>query len=355
MTERLAHLPRVEVPDSALRDAGLLRQQVLTKPTGALGRLEDLSLWACAVQGACPPAPFARPQVVLLAGDHGIAAATSAYPPEVTAQMVRNFLSGGAAVNVLAERAGARVRVVDVSVDADPAYADDLDPAAARHRIRRGSGRIDHEDAMSAEEAMAAFELGRTLANEEIDAGADLLIGGDMGIGNTTPASALVGLLTGNDASKVTGYGTGIDDSRWMRKCAAIRDAMRRGRPLMGDPIGLLAAIGGADLAAMTGLLLQSSIRRTPVILDGTVSAACALVADRIDYRAKSWWLAGHRSTEPAQGLTLTRLNLDPVVDFRMRLGEGTGALVALPVVQAAIATLAQMSTFDEAGVSNRP
>ncbi|MBU6243987.1 MAG: nicotinate-nucleotide--dimethylbenzimidazole phosphoribosyltransferase [Actinomycetales bacterium] len=355
MNDHLARLPRVEAPDGALRDAGLLRQQALTKPAGSLGRLEDLSLWACAVQGTCPPSPFARPRVVLLAGDHGIASVTSAYPPEVTAQMVRNFLSGGAAVNALAERAGAGVRVVDVSVDADPAYADDLDPAVARRRIRRGSGSIDHEDAMSADEAMAAFELGRALADEEIDAGADLLIGGDMGIGNTTPASALVGLLTGNDASKVTGYGTGIDDSRWMRKCAAIRDAMRRGRPAMGDPLRLMACIGGADLAAMAGLVLQASFRRTPVILDGTVSAACALVADRIDYRAKSWWLAGHRSTEPAQGLALARMDLEPVVDFRMRLGEGTGALIALPVVQAAITTLAQMATFDEAGVSNRP
>lgn len=355
MSDRLAHVPRVESPDSALRDAGLLRQQMLTKPAGSLGRLEELSLWACGVRGACPPAPFARPRVVLLAGDHGISAVTSAYPSEVTAQMVRNFLAGGAAVNVLAERAGASVRVVDVGVDADPGYVDDLDPAVPRRRIRRGTGSIDREDAMTVDEAMAAFELGRTLADEEIDAGADVVIGGDMGIGNTTPASALVGLLTSNDASKVTGYGTGIDDARWMRKCGAVRDAMRRGRPVMGDPIALLAAIGGADLSAMTGLLLQASIRRTPVILDGTMSVACALVADRIDYRAKAWWLAGHRSTEPAQGLALARMDLEPVVDYRMRLGEGTGALIALPVVQAAIATLAQMATFDEAGVSSRP
>ena len=207
---------------------------------------------------------------------------------------------------------------------------------------------------MTLEESQAAFDLGRSIADSEIDAGADLLIPGDMGIGNTTPAAAIIGLLANLDASKVTGTGTGIDDAGWMRKCAAIRDAMRRGRPHISDPIRLLATSGSPDFAAMTGFMLQSSIRRTPVILDGTISSACALIADRMDFRAKAWWLAGHRSTEPAHTAALARLDLEPVIDYGLRLGEGTGALLALPIVQAAIATLAEMATFGEAGVSDR-
>ena len=349
-------LPQVSLPDEQMRDAAAARQLRLTKPAGALGRLEELSCWASAVQGKCPPTRFQQATVVIFAGDHGIAttARTSAYPSEVTAQMVLNFIAGGAAVNVLARQAGARVRVVDVSVNADPTYLDEVAPDVARNRVRRGSGSIDHENALSREEAQTAFDLGRRIADEEIDGGADLLIPGDMGIGNTTPAATLTGLLANVDAAKVTGMGTGIDDQTWMRKCAAVRDAMHRGRPQLGDPIGLLAAVGGADFAAMTGFLVQAAIRKTPVILDGTISGACALVADRIDYRAKLWWLAGHRSSEPAHTAALDHLELKPVIDYSMRLGEGTGALLALPVVQAAIALLAEMATFDEAGVSEQ-
>jgi nicotinate-nucleotide--dimethylbenzimidazole phosphoribosyltransferase len=207
---------------------------------------------------------------------------------------------------------------------------------------------------MSLEEAQASFSLGRRIADEEVDSGADLLIPGDMGIGNTTPAAALIGLLTNLDPAKVTGHGTGINDATWMRKCAVIRDAMRRGRPVVADPIALLAAIGSPDFAAMTGFLLQAAIRRTPVILDGTISGACALVADRMDFRAKTWWLAGHRSTEPAHTAALDRLDLEPIIDYGLRLGEGTGALLALPIIQSAIATLSEMATFGEAGVSDR-
>ncbi|MFM8895071.1 MAG: nicotinate-nucleotide--dimethylbenzimidazole phosphoribosyltransferase [Actinomycetales bacterium] len=347
--------PRVELPDEQQREAARDRHLRLTKPAGALGRLEELGAWASAVQGRCPPQPFTRPRLIIFAGDHGISSMTSAYPPEVTAQMVRNLLTGGAAANALAARAGVGLRVIDVSVDADPSYADDLATDVGLDRIRRGTHPIDVQDAMTSAEAAAAVDLGRRVADEEVDAGADLLIAGDMGIGNTTPAAAIVGLLTGNDAAKVTGHGTGVDDNRWMRKCAAVRDAMRRGRPLMGDWLSLLAAISGPDLAATTGFLLQASIRRTPIILDGVVSTACALVADRMDFRAKAWWLAGHRSTEPTASLALTRLGMEPVVDFGMRLGEGTGALIALPIVQSSIAVLADMATFDEAGVSDRP
>lgn len=343
-------------PDAIAQRNAADRQLRLTKPTGALGRLEALSVWAAGVQGTCPPRPFADARVVVFAGDHGVArtAQTSAYPPEVTAQMVLNFARGGAAVNVLARQVGASVRVVDLGVDADPSYLDDVAPDVARHRIRRGCGSIDREDALTIDEAQAAFAAGRTIADAEIDAGADLLIAGDMGIGNTTPAAVLIGLLTGKDAATVTGHGTGIDDATWMRKVAAVRDAMRRGRPHRAEPIRLLAAVTSADLAAMTGFLLQASLRRTPVILDGTISTACALVVDRISPRAKRWWVAGHRSTEPAHAIALDHLDLEPLVDLGLRLGEGTGALIALPIVQSAVATLRDMATFDEAGVSDR-
>jgi len=352
----MLELPQVPLPDEQMRQAALARQLRLTKPAGALGRLEPISGWVSAVQGNCPPVPFVQPRVVVFAGDHGVAttARTSAYPAEVTAQMVLNFIADGAAVNVLARQAHATVRVVDAAVDCDESYVASVAPDVSRHRIRRGSGSIDREDALTREEAEAAFAMGRSIADDEIDRGADLLIPGDMGIGNTTPAAVLTGLLANLDASKVTGFGTGIDDHAWMRKCAAVRDAMRRGRPAMGDPIALLATVGGADLAAMTGFLVQASIRRTPVILDGMISGACALVADRIDYRARQWWLAGHRSTEPAHTAALAHLGLEPIIDYGMRLGEGTGALLALPVVQSAIALLAEMATFDEAGVSEQ-
>ena len=356
MTDLHSLAETIAAPSTEAADQARARQGMLTKPTGALGRLEELSIWVSAVQGICPPREFARPRVVIFAGDHGIArtAQTSAYPPEVTAQMVLNFIRGGAAVNVLARQAGASVRIVDVSVDADPEYAYAIDPDVVAHRIRRGSGSIDREDAMTAEETEAAFNLGRWIADQEIDGGADLLIPGDMGIGNTTPAAAIIGLLTNADAATVTGKGTGIDDTTWMRKCAAVRDAMRRGKPHKGDALALLTAIGSPDFAAATGFVLQASVRGVPVILDGTISTACALIADRIGYRAKQWWLAGHRSTEPAHSIALDRLDLAPIVDYGSRLGEGTGALLALMIVQSASATLREMATFDEAGVSDR-
>jgi nicotinate-nucleotide--dimethylbenzimidazole phosphoribosyltransferase len=176
-----------------------------------------------------------------------------------------------------------------------------------------------------------------------------------MGIGNTTPAAALIGLLGSRDAGAVTGRGTGIDDEAWMRKAAAVRDAMRRGRGVKADQLALLATVGGADFAAMTGFLLQAAVRRTPVILDGVVSGACAMVAHRVAYRSAKWWQAGHLSVEPAHEYVLARLQLEPLLDYQLRLGEGTGALLALPLVRAAQATLAEMATFDEAGVASLP
>ncbi len=338
-------------PDADVAAAARQRQKSLTKPPGSLGRLEDLSVWVAACQGICPPRQFERARVVVFAGDHGVAAAgVSAYPPEVTAQMVANIDAGGAAVNALARVGGAGVRIVDIAVDCD----EPLSPSIGAHKIRRSSANLAVEDPLTAAEARAAVEAGQRIADEEVDAGADLLIAGDMGIGNTTAATTLVALITGTEPVAAVGRGTGIDDAGWMRKMTAVRNAMYRARHHASDPIGLLAGCGGADLAAIAGFCAQAAARRTPLLLDGVVVTAAALVADLLAPGARQWWQAGHRSTEPAHGLALARLELEPIIDLRMRLGEGTGALVALPIVRAAVATLASMATFDEASVTDR-
>jgi nicotinate-nucleotide--dimethylbenzimidazole phosphoribosyltransferase len=334
-------------PDAAV--AARARHDRLTKPPGSLGRLEDLSVWVASCQGHCPPRPFQRARVVVFAGDHGVTVAgVSAYPTEVTAQMVANIAAGGAAINVLAESAGATVRVADIAVDS----AEPLSPAIGAHRVRRGSGNIAVEDALTEQETLAAIEAGRRIADDEVDSGADLLIAGDMGIGNTTAATTLIAALTGSEPVAVVGRGTGIDDAAWTRKTAAIRDALYRARNVTANPLGLLRVCGGADIAAMAGFCAQAAVRRTPVLLDGLVVTAGALVADALAPGARQWWQAGHRSTEPAHTVALQRLELEPIVDLRMRLGEGTGAAVALPIVRAAVATLASMATFDEAGIT---
>jgi nicotinate-nucleotide--dimethylbenzimidazole phosphoribosyltransferase len=346
--------PTVPTVDGAAREQARTRQDRLTKPTGALGRLEELSIWLAGVQGKCPPAPPRRVRVVIFAGDHGVAAAgVSAYPPEVTAQMVANFVSGGAAVNVLAGRVDAIVRVVDIAV-ATQLPGLELPVEVTKWHLREGSGRIDREDALTRDETERAVETGRLLADEEVDAGADLLIPGDMGIGNTTAAAALIGVLTDADATAVTGRGTGIDDAGLARKRAVVEAAMTRAAANVDDPIGLLSSAGGADIAAMAGFLAQASIRRTPVVLDGVVSGAAALAAQRLAPGARAWWVAGHRSVEPAHTRALSALTLEPLVDLGLRLGEGTGALLAVPLLGAAADTLAGMATFDEANVSDR-
>jgi nicotinate-nucleotide--dimethylbenzimidazole phosphoribosyltransferase len=341
--------PAVAPPDSEAAAAARARHDRLTKPPGSLGRLEDLSVWVASCQGACPPRQFQRPRVVVFAGDHGVTAAkVSAYPAEVTAQMVANFAAGGAAINVLAEAAGATVRVLDIAVDSP----EPLSPSIGAHKVCRGSGNIAVEDAMTEEQTLTAIDAGRRIADEEVDAGTDLLIAGDMGIGNTTAATTLVAALTDSEPVAVVGRGTGVDDAGWARKTAAVRDALYRSRRSAADPVALLRICGGADLAAMAGFCAQAAVRRTPLLLDGMVVTAAALVAEKLAPGARHWWQAGHLSTEPAHTVALRRLALEPIVDMRMRLGEGTGAAVALPVVRAAVAALASMATFDEAGIS---
>ncbi|HLR98326.1 MAG TPA: nicotinate-nucleotide--dimethylbenzimidazole phosphoribosyltransferase [Mycolicibacillus parakoreensis] len=346
----LAALSPVGPPDASAAAAARARQHSLTKPPGSLGRLEELSVWAAACQGRCPPWQFDRVRVVVFAGDHGVTRErVSAYPAEVTAQMVANIDRGGAAINALAAVGGAGVRVVDMAVNSDAAG---FDAGITAHKVRRGSGDITAEDAMTAEQTLAAVDAGRRIADEEVDSGADLLIPGDMGIGNTTVATTLVAALTGTEPAEAVGHGTGIDDAGWARKTAAVRDALFRSRAELRDPLGVLRCCGGADLAALAGFCAQAAIRRAPVLLDGLASTAGALVAERLAPGARAWWQAGHRSPEPAHALACAALGLEPILDLRMRLGEGTGAATALPVLRAAVAALASMSTFDEANVS---
>ncbi|MEV5331781.1 nicotinate-nucleotide--dimethylbenzimidazole phosphoribosyltransferase [Streptomyces werraensis] len=332
----------IERPDGGVRRDAEEHRARLAVPPGSLGRLDDLGEWLAAAQSSVPVRPVERPRAVLFAGDHGIAEReVSARPAGTAVELVRDVLEGGRPVSVLARRLDVPVRVVDMALDCDPAS---LPEDVVRHRVRRGSGRIDVEDALTLEEAEAAFRAGMAVADEEADSGTDLVVLGDISVGGTTAAGVLVAALCGTDASVVTGRGgLPIDDLAWMRKCAAIRDALRRARPVLGDQLRLLATVGGADLTAMTGFLLQSAVRKLPVLLDGVVTAACALVAQRVAFRAPDWWLASHASGEPGQAKALDRMALEPVLPQGVAVGEGAGALLALPLVRAAAALAAEL------------
>jgi nicotinate-nucleotide--dimethylbenzimidazole phosphoribosyltransferase len=333
---------RIERPHGGLRRDAEERRARTGLPAGALGRLDELGRWLAAAQARVPVEAVARPRLVLFAGDHGVAGLNVSGRPAGTAhRLVRAVLDGESPGAVLARRFDVPLRIVDMSVDHP---LEELPADVTRYRVRRSGGRLDVEDSLTAEEAERAFRAGMAVADEEADAGTDLVVLGDLSVGGTTAAGALVAALCGTDASTVTGRGgAGIDDLAWMRKCAAIRDGLRRARPVVGDQLKLLAAVGGADLTAITGFLLQCAVRRTPVILDGVVSAACALVGQRIAFRAPDWWLAGQAGDEPAQAKALDRMSLEPLLNHGVSVGEGTGALLALPLVQAAAALAAEL------------
>lgn len=333
---------QIERPDGGMRRQAEERRERLTVAPGALGRLDELGEWLATAQRSVPVKPVERPRLVVFAGDHGVAGLDVSGRPAGTAHtLVRAALDGASPGAVLARRAGVSVRIVDAGLDCDP---DLLPDEVVRHRVRRGSGRIDIEDALSVEEAEQAVRLGMAVADEEADSGTDLVALGDLSVGGTTPAATLIAALCGADASVTTGRGgVRIDDLAWMRKCAAVRDALRRARPVLGDLVQLLAAVGGADIAATTGFLLQSAVRRMPVILDGVVSAACALVGQRAAFRAPDWWLAGQLTGEPGQAKALDRMAMTPLLDQGVAVGEGTGGLLALPLVQAAAALAAEL------------
>jgi nicotinate-nucleotide--dimethylbenzimidazole phosphoribosyltransferase len=318
-------------PSGTARAEAVERLAGLATPAGALGRLGDLAVWVAATQGVVPPEPVDRVRAVIFAGDHGIARhGVSAYPPEVTPAMVQLFLAGRAGVSALARQHDVAVRVLDIAVDAD------LAGPVAEHKIRRGSGAIHLEDALTPDETRAALDAGATVAAEEIAAGAQLLIGGDMGIGNTTPAAALIAATLGLPASEVTGRGTGVDGATLAHKIALVQQALDRAGDRIDDPVDTLTALGSADLAAAAGFMATAAQRGVPVLLDGVISVASAVMADRLAPGAAAWFAAGHRSTEPAQAVALDKLGLEPVLDLGMRLGEGSGAVAAVPLVRSA-------------------
>lgn len=338
----------IERPHGGLRRDAEERRARTGLPPESLGRLDELGEWLTAAQGHLPVAPLRHPRLVVFAGDHGVASLdVSSHRAGTAHTLVRETLEGTTPAAILARKFEVPVRIVDMALDCDPS---DLPEEMTRHRVRRSSGRLDIEDTLTGPEAEAAFRAGMAVADEEADAGTDLVVLGDLSVGGTTAAGTLIAALCGTDASVVTGRGGGvIDDLTWMRKCAAIRDGLRRARPVLGDQLELLAAVAGADLTAMTGFLLQSAVRRTPVVLDGVVTAACALVAQRVAFRAPDWWVAGHATSEPAQEKAFDRMALDPVIEQRVEVGGGAGALLALPLVQAAAELAAQLPVREDA------
>jgi nicotinate-nucleotide--dimethylbenzimidazole phosphoribosyltransferase len=331
----------VERPDAGVRRESQERWRGLVRPAGGLGKVAELADWLAAVQGQAVARPITRPRLLVFAADHGVAVLdVSARPARGAHVLARAAVEGTSPAGILARQYGVGVRVVDMALDCDPA---DLPKDVTEHRVRRGSGRLDVEDALTPAETETAFRTGMALADEEADSGTDLVLLGDLSVAGTTVAGVLIAALCGTDASVVTGRGSGIDDLGWMRKCAAIRDGLRRARPVLGDQLALLGTVGGADFAAMTGFLLQSAVRKLPVVLDGVVSAACALVAQRVAFRAPDWWVAGAATGEAGQAKALDRISLEPLVDREVAVGGGAGALLALPVIQAAAALSAEL------------
>jgi nicotinate-nucleotide--dimethylbenzimidazole phosphoribosyltransferase len=320
------------------------------KPPGSLGRLEAVAVRLAVLQETLKPT-MDRGRILIFAADHGVAAeGVSAYPREVTAQMVRTFASGGAAITVLARTLGLEVEVVDVGVDAELPEL----PGVTTARVRRGSRNFAHEPAMSPEELEAALEAGRSAARRAAEAGAHAVGLGDMGIGNTTAAAALLSALTGASPSETVGRGTGVDDRRLVAKRAVVEAALELHASHLSHPRSALAAVGGLEIAAMAGAALEAARLRVAVLVDGFISTAAVLAAVRLDPEIRPALFYSHRSAEAGHGLALTVLGAAPLLDLGMRLGEATGCALAYPILKGAAAVLREMATFSEAGVSDK-
>jgi nicotinate-nucleotide--dimethylbenzimidazole phosphoribosyltransferase len=341
----------VVAPSESARREADERQARLTKPAGSLGRIEVLGAQLSAIAGACPPPNPAPGAVAVFAGDHGVLAqGVSPWPQEVTAQMVVNFCRGGAAVNVLARVVGASVTVVDVGV-ATALPEDDL-PGLRRARVAPGTADLSTGPAMTPEQVEAALDVGATVAEELVDQGARALVAGEMGIGNTTPAAALIAAFAGRPAAEVTGPGTGVDEATLERKRAIVAAAVARLSGSDPDARRVLAEVGGLEIAAMAGFMVGGAARRVPVVVDGVIAVAAALAAVALVPAALGYLVAGHRSTEPGAGVGLAHLGLDPLLDLSLRLGEGTGGCLALPLLEAGARVLGEMATFDDLGLA---
>jgi nicotinate-nucleotide--dimethylbenzimidazole phosphoribosyltransferase len=344
ITDRIAAL------DTGAMARARARQDSLTKPQGSLGRLEELSIHLAGITGTDRPR-FPRKAVLVLAADHGVAIeGVSAYPQAVTAQMVANFMAGGAAISVLARQVGARVVVGDLGVAVDLPGGTDV----RQKKVGYATRNMAAGPAMSRDEALAAIAAGMDILEAEAVAGLDIVATGDMGIGNTTAASAIVAAVTQRAAVEVTGRGTGVTDEGWRHKVAVIEQALLTNHPAPDDPLDVLAKVGGYEIAGLAGVILAACAQRIPVVIDGFISGAAALIAAELCATARDFLIAGHLSVEVGHRVILERLQLTPLLSLSLRLGEGTGAVLALPLIDAAVAILDEMATFAEAGVSNK-
>jgi nicotinate-nucleotide--dimethylbenzimidazole phosphoribosyltransferase len=337
-----------ELPDERASAEAKRRHLTLTKPPGSLGRLEELGARLAGMAGRCPPPVPESPAVVVCAGDHGVLdRGVSPWPREVTAAMVSNFCAGGAAVNAIAKTVGARVSVLDVGVAGELEWH----PSLRGAKGRRGTDDLSRGPAMGREEAAKAVLAGAGVAEELVESGGvDLLVTGDMGIGNTTPAAALISAFTGRPPEETTGRGTGVDDETYRLKVRVVREALERHAPGPGDPLGVLASLGGLEHAAIVGVILMGAACGVPVVLDGVVSDAAALAARALAPSSAGYLIPGHLSAEPGATIALDSLDLKPLLDLDMRLGEGTGGLLAVPLIGAAARVLGTMATLEELG-----
>jgi nicotinate-nucleotide--dimethylbenzimidazole phosphoribosyltransferase len=335
--------------ETAMRAAGA-RQDTLTKPRGSLGRLEELSIQLAGMK-ADPFPSVERKAVIVMAADHGVAReGVSAYPSDVTAQMVLNFVRGGAAINVLAHQARARVTVVDIGVNADFEPM----PGLVRRKVLCGTRNMAQGPAMTREEAGQALQVGVDVLSEEAANGLDLVATGDMGIGNTTPSSAIAALMTGLPVEQVVGRGTGIDDQGLERKIKVIERALQLNQPDPNDALDVLHKVGGLEIAGLAGVMIAAASRRIPVVVDGFISTASAMIAVSLAPGVREYLISSHQSVEIGHQAMLKHLNLKPLLDLNLRLGEGTGAALAFHLIEASTRILREMATFDEAGVSDK-
>ncbi len=341
----------IKLTDAKARSRAAERQDQLTKPPGSLGRLEDLSVQLAGIFGTERPA-IRRKTVIVAAADHGVTAqSVTGYPQEVTAQMVLNFLNGGAAINVIARTVGVDLMVVDAGVAA---------PLPSHPNLRvvgwgRATGDISRGPAMSRSDAGAVLMSGVKLAMEAADSGADVIGTGDMGIGNTTPSSAITSAITGKPAADTTGRGTGRSDAELEKKATIVQRALEVNQPDPADGLDVLAKVGGFEIGVLAGVILGGALAHRPVVLDGFISGAAALIARQLCPTASEYMIAAHRSAESGHRVVLAHLGLKPLLDLDMRLGEGTGSALAMPIIEAAASCLSDMATFEEASVSNRP
>jgi len=336
--------------DAKSQKQARVKQDNLTKPKGSLGRLEDLSIQLAGIYRTAAP-KIKKKAIFTMAADHGVCAeGVSAYPPEVTAQMVLNFASGGAAINVLGRHVGADVIVVDMGVASDMSWPSSI----VSRKVRKGTRNMMRETAMTSSEASDAIMHGAELGVNAAENGYDLIGIGDMGIGNTTAASALTVVFTGRPVAEVTGRGTGLDEDGLQKKIKVIEEVINLRRPDPSRPLDVLQRVGGLEIAGMAGVIIGAASRGVPIVLDGFISSSSALIAAGLAPESKSYMIASHRSVEKGHRAILDYLGLEPILDLRMRLGEGTGAALAMNIIEASCKILNEMATFESAGVSKK-